>query len=146
VHAVRLQKARNLAAEIEERSDVPVLPNDVNVKVTPRHQADGVAANDVHFTVLVENRLKARSQDVAGLGSDVLAVCRHVRRSIGSDAAFVVFRLSAVRRAAAMARMLRDARVPEELFFPGNASRGVWLTVKGLNVAAWQETGERSTS
>jgi hypothetical protein len=144
VHAVRLQKARNLTAEIEERSDVPVLPNDVNVKVTPRHQADGVAANDVHFTVLVENRLKARSQDVAG--SDVLAVCRHVRRSIGSDAAFVVFRLSAVRRAAAMARMLRDARVPEELFFPGNASRGVWLTVKGLNVAAWQETGERSTS
>jgi hypothetical protein len=141
---VRLQKARNLAAEIEERSDVPVLPNDVNVKVTPRHQADGVAANDVHFTVLVENRLKARSQDVAG--SDLLAVCRHVRRSIGSDAAFVVFRLSAVRRAAAMARMLRDARVPEELFFPGNASRGVWLTVKGLNVAAWQETGERSTS
>jgi hypothetical protein len=144
VHAVRLQKARNLTAEIEERSDVPVLPNDVNVKVTPRHQADGVAANDVHFTVLVENRLKARSQDVAG--SDLLAVCRHVRRSIGSDAAFVVFRLSAVRRAAAMARMLRDARVPEELFFPGNASRGVWLTVKGLNVAAWQETGERSTS
>jgi hypothetical protein len=144
VHAVRLQKARNLTAEIEERSDVPVLPNDVNVKVTPRHQADGVAANDVHFTVLVENRLKARSQDVGG--SDLLAVCRHVRRSIGSDAAFVVFRLSAVRRAAAMARMLRDARVPEELFFPGNASRGVWLTVKGLNVAAWQETGERSTS
>jgi hypothetical protein len=39
----------------------------------------------VHFTVPAENRLKAGSQDVVGLGSDVVAVCRHVLRSIGSD-------------------------------------------------------------
>jgi hypothetical protein len=109
MHAVRLQKARNLNAEIEERSDVQVLPNDVNIEVTPRHQAEGVAANDVHFTVPAENRLNTGSQDAVCLASDFLAVRRHVLRSIGSDPPVVAVRLSAPRRAATMARMLRHA-------------------------------------
>jgi hypothetical protein len=178
VHAVRLQKARNLTAEIEERSDVQVLPNDVNIKVTPRHQAEGVAANDVHFTVPAENRLKTGSRDAVCLASDFLAVRRHVLRSISSNPPFVAFRLSALRRAATMARMLRDApqfyariggvlylahhccrplrrstpRLTSILFpailvpaFIGELSFAVWLTVKGVNVARWQEKAERST-
>jgi hypothetical protein len=110
VHAVRPQKARNLTPEIEEGSDVQVLPNDVNIEVTPRHQAEGVAANDVHFTMPAENRLKTGLQDPVCLASDFLAVRRHVLRSIGSDPPFVAFRLSALTRAATMARMLRHAR------------------------------------
>jgi hypothetical protein len=85
VHTVRLQQGRDLATETKERSDVEVLPNDVNVKVPPRHQLEDVAPNNVHFTVPAQNRQQARLQDVVGLGSDVSAVCRHVLRPIGSD-------------------------------------------------------------
>ena len=74
---------------------------------------------------------------------------------------FVAFRVSALSRASIMARMLRDAsrssllpttaqllspRLASMLFPPilvpaliGELSFAVWLTVKGVNVAIWQE-------
>lgn len=74
--------ACDLTAEINERSDVQVLTNDVNIKVPPRHQPKDVAPNHVHFTVPVQNRQQAGSQNVVGLGSNLLAVRRHALRSI----------------------------------------------------------------
>ena len=47
---------------------------------------------------------------------------------------FVAFRVDALRQAAIMARMLRDARVSEVLFFPANAFRGFWLCLLGALV------------
>jgi hypothetical protein len=60
----------------------------------------------------------------------VPAPCVHLVRQmqppfVRPNPSFVAFRLFALRRAAIMARMLRDARDPEALFFPGNAAARV---------------------
>jgi hypothetical protein len=85
MHPVWPQQVRDLAAEVKERLDVGVLPNDVNVEITPRQQTEDVAANDVHLTVPAQNRTQAGSQDLVGLGSDLPALRCHLLRSIGSD-------------------------------------------------------------
>ena len=84
MHAVRLQQAADLAAESKERGHVRVLPNDVNIEVTPRHQPEGVASDDMHFTVPGEDHLQARSQDLVSFGSDLVA--DHVGWALALDA------------------------------------------------------------
>jgi hypothetical protein len=109
----------------------------------------------VHFTVPAQNRQQAGLQDVVGLGSDVLAVRRHVLRPIGSDyrpcvhlfrqmqppfvrlhPPFVAFPRSALRRAAILARMVRDARVARFAEFSPQSSARICGVLYLLIIAA----------